>query len=900
MGTITSSAVYIPLGEYIEALWPQNILAPPPADQIGKVWIEPPRIETDPELNIKTALLIEEELALAIPGVDGVSIVLAAAGDDSAFVFEFFTTPTPGIRVLDIPIGIRFAPDLLKPATVTTDGQGNQILSPATGQDHVDITLAKVTLTADFDGSFGVDADAGIDLPPCYIGDTGVGIQAQGIRFVNAGDPAPPGRPAGWSGIHIPSAGLWLPGELGSTVGHLTVRDATIGNGGFSGTVADTWTPPLATALGGMRLELDSVAISFVQNTFTQCELHGRITLPFFDVPVGVEIGVNLDGSFAVKLDSTSGLLNLVKPDVLELEVHSLGFAWGDDTLTVALSGKIKPLVGGLDWPAFDVRELSVDSHGNVKVEGGWIDLRDGYALDFHGFKVEITRIGFGKNDDGGKWVGFSGALKLVDELSAGASVDGLKVIWYEDGSHDPHITLDGVGVELLVPDAVAFKGTVAYHEVANLDGSTVHQFDGDIKLKLLALDLEADAVLVIGTSTGPDGHPVTYFAIGLAVELPAGIPLWSTGLGLYGLAGIFALNYEPDKHGDEEWYGVGPSDGWYKRPAIGVTDLVHKWHPADGSVALGAGLTVGTVADNGFTFNSRAVLVLVFPGPILMIEGRANILRERAKLSDEAIFRTLTVLDGRAGTILFGLDAQYKEGSGGELLDIRGSAEGFFDFHDYNRWHLYLGLDDPKEKRIRAQLFKLFEADAYFMVDARGLRTGAWVGYDKSWRYGPVRITLEAWLETAVTVNWKPAHFHGALWAHGSVKMKVFGFGFGMTLDAKVEGDVFDPFHLLADVSVELDLPWPIPNVGVDIKLEWGPDPTPPPIPMVLKEIAVEHLKVTTSWPLPRGSLLLPDYDQGRLHRAAGRAVAARGPRCCARRPARQPPAHHLRPARP
>src|SRR5207248_5655545 len=145
-----------------------------------------------------------------------------------------------------------------------------------------------------------------------------------------------------------------------------------------------------------------------------------------------------------------------------------------------------------------------------------------------------------------------------------------------------------------------------------------------DIKLKLLALDLEADAVLVIGTSTGAEGHPVTYFAIGLAVELPAGIPLWSTGLGLYGLAGIFALNYEPDKHGDEEWYGVGPSDGWYKRPEIGVTDLVHKWHPADGSVALGAGLTVGTVADNGFTFNGRAVLVLVFPGPILMIEGRA------------------------------------------------------------------------------------------------------------------------------------------------------------------------------------------------------------------------------------------------------------------------------------
>ena len=48
-------------------------------------------------------------------------------------------------------------------------------------------------------------------------------------------------------------------------------------------------------------------------------------------MPVGVEIGVNLDGSFAVKLDSPSGLLNLTKPDVLDLEVHSLGFAWADE-----------------------------------------------------------------------------------------------------------------------------------------------------------------------------------------------------------------------------------------------------------------------------------------------------------------------------------------------------------------------------------------------------------------------------------------------------------------------------------------------------------------------------------------------------------------------------------------
>src|SRR6266568_8334095 len=154
-----ASTMYVPLGEYIDSLWPKNILEPPPVDQINKVWIEPPRIETEPSFSVKAALLFEEELALSIPGIDGVSIVCAAAGNDSAFLFEFFTNPTPGMRIVDIPIAIRFAKDLLKPAKLVTDSQGTQTVRPDTTQDHVDITLAKITLSATFDGSFAVEVE---------------------------------------------------------------------------------------------------------------------------------------------------------------------------------------------------------------------------------------------------------------------------------------------------------------------------------------------------------------------------------------------------------------------------------------------------------------------------------------------------------------------------------------------------------------------------------------------------------------------------------------------------------------------------------------------------------------------------------------------------------------------
>ena len=256
-------------------------------------------------------------------------------------------------------------------------------------------------------------------------------------------------------------------------------------------------------------------------------------------------------------------------------------------------------------------------------------------------------------------------------------------------------------------------------------------------------------------------------------------------------------------------------------------------------------------------------LLVLVFPGPILLIEGKANILQKRSKLDDEPLFRTLAVLDARAGTFLIGLDAQYKFAKSGELIEIGGSAEMFFNLNDASAWHLYLGQKEPREKRIHARVFKLFGSSSYFMLDAHSLAFGSWVGYGNSWKFGPLRVNLEAWLEYNVGVSWYPPHLHGDIWLHGKGELKVFWFDFGLTVDAGIEADVFDPFHLLAELSVGVNLPWPLPDFSVGITLEWGPRPDIPPLPLPLKEIAVEHLKVSKSWPITRKAKhLIPNYD--------------------------------------
>ncbi len=852
--------LYTPLSEYLSAeLWPSDLFAQSDGSFLDRIAYEDGMIVAEEgTLSAQLALRVMDELSFQLPL--GFAFVLGAGP-----VVASASTGEDGFHasVYTEVLKLRLPRSLFKPVV---EQDGKPVADP--NPDHfVDIPLP---LGVSIDGDFNIDIEwpgespGELSLPRCMVGDSGVIISAENILLRLSSNQELPdtaaalGLDTDWHGLFVGEATVELPEGLGSAVpSDIKFSNAFIGDGGFSGEIAADWTPAFAGEIFGVTFGLKRLGLTFVQNSLESSEIVGTITLPYFDEDVEVEIGLNLDGSFTAALRTEDGLVTLTKPNILRLDLESLGFAFTGGTFTATLSGHVTPLFGGLDWPAFQVKELSIDSDGNVRFDGGWMDLREQYSLDFHGFTLEITKLGFGKTDDGtGKWIGFSGGLNLVDGLSAGASVEGLRLSWYDSG--DIGVSLNGVGVELDIPGVLRFKGEVSYRELPG----DIHRFDGDITLDLVTLDMRIDAQLVIGTAgTGPDRH--TFMAIHLGLELPAGIPLGATGLALYGMAGLFALEMEPDKLPDEAWYeNDDASAGWYRRPTEGVSDLSTKWRPARGSLALGAGVTLGTLSDNGYTFSGKLLLVIVFPGPVLLIEGRANLLKERAKLDDEATFRALAVLDGREGTFLLNVAARYKHGNNAELIDIRANAEAFFDFSDADAWHLHLGEKEPRERRIRAEIFRLFEANSYVMLDARQLAMGAWLGYDKNWKFGPLRVTVEAWIEGNVVVSWKPVYLHGDLWLHGKASLKAFGFGLTLGVDAQFAADVFDPFHLLADFTVKIGLPWPLSDIKKTIELEWGPQGNVPALPMPLKEIAVEHFKTTTSWPLPRAGLLRPDWD--------------------------------------
>jgi hypothetical protein len=136
------------------------------------------------------------------------------------------------------------------------------------------------------------------------------------------------------------------------------------------------------------------------------------------------------------------------------------------------------------------------------------------------GFPLQITRIGFGVEKDGRAWVGLNGSIKLHEMLPAGVSVEGLKVSW--KSGEAVNFSLEGIGVELAVQGVFSFAGKAAFFQTNEASG-----FRGSLKLSLDSVGLTIDVGIMVGRMS--DG--TFFFYLFIDVDLPVGIPLFSTAL---------------------------------------------------------------------------------------------------------------------------------------------------------------------------------------------------------------------------------------------------------------------------------------------------------------------------------------------------------------------------------
>lgn len=627
--------------------------------------------------------------------------------------------------------------------------------------------------------------------------------------------------------------------------------------------------PLSAELFGGFTVALSAFDLTLAKGAFVSTNIAGELTIPFFTdedgnaETVDFEVAIRADGSLAVTLAAEQSDQSKMTPDGLvalhykisvgtsiDLSIATLELEESNDVWQVTLTGSLALETAGIDWPEMELRGLSIDSHGNVTLQGGWLELPSHTAIDFFGFHVALQRLGFGSEGEQGakqqRWIGFDGEVNLVEGVPLGGSVRGLKVS-LETGE----VSFSGVSVAFEIPEVLSLSGEIDHAHLNEGEDPTAlglpsnfptpgDVFAGGVDVDIEAAGgLEVDAQFIVANVL-MNGVKQSCFFLALDAELPAGIPLFAD-VALYGLSGMFASNLHPELGSAGatwwDWYKYQSQNG---TPELGgVTDYtateVDKWlHPDPGAFALGAGAVIGT-QDDGFTASASIAFIVILPGPVVMFIGKANILSKRiGGPSDEASFEALATYDGNVGTFEMVIEAQY---SIPVVLDVQATAELFVN-PNAGVWFLAIGKP-PHQQRVQARVLDLFEADLYFVVSDTGLVTGVWVGYSNSWSFGPLSASIEAYLAAMAAIQWSPLQLGAGVELHGEVLLEAFGIKLGITADALLEATAPDPWWVHGELSVELDLPWPLPNVGGTVSLSWGGSGPPPLAPLALNTVS-------------------------------------------------------------
>jgi hypothetical protein len=682
---------------------------------------------------------------------------------------------------------------------------------------------------------------------PAMLAESGIVFEAREIVFdLNPEDPT----------LSFGEAFLKFPPNLfGSIVlPELKFENASLSQRGFSGSVIANWPlvyendkfvyrldgeirdADLFTLKGGLQC----ISLAFFENRIIASAITGGLIIPYFEKPINIGLNIISNGNFSATLVGVGNEgINLTKEELIALNIQILTIAKDGELYSVVISGQLEPLLmasSGLQMPKLDVNDLYIDTEGTIKLREAWLDLKNLTTLDLWGFKFELSRLGLGYEElNDYLWVDLSGSLRLLPQIPVGLGVEGFRLTWprdlspvFEQHGNSPldlalaiadqiQVNFGGIYLFYGIPTAVEFEGLIRFFKDAQVVG-----FAGDMALRVPSAGFAAEAGLMIGINFENPPYPFLYLYFG--VELPSGIPLGQSGLALKGAIGLFGLNVAPDKTPDQNWYY-----DWYKRNPIGAYQT-NKWRNERDALALGVGVTITTT--DGYIKGTRGLLVLAVPGPILIIEGRALIL-DGLKPNADPPLRALAIFDGKQQIAQFNIEAKAEVIK--DMLEAYGTLEAFFDFKDITNWHLYLGQDQPNDRRIQANVLKyldayLFKADAYLMLDMVGSQTlrsrmGVFIGFKpKVPPIGPVNVVFDATLSGDGVATILPEQFSGAINLSANVELSAFGFGLQMTANADVLTEGPEPLRVETNVEIHAEIPLPPLQINEDLKLEVSP----------------------------------------------------------------------------
>lgn len=819
-------------------------------------------------------IIILQVINVEIPFLSGTSLFIGTGATDLPyFDIRVKTSPLFKLSIENFHFGLHFPPNILQAYIKNTEG----IWIPEETITGYDLAF-RSGVSVDGEGDFDFSVASPETITPAQLGTTGIILDIEDIRIISGSIPSDlieERIPFNFKGLWIGRATFHFIKE-GTNFPPIELYKAGIGTSGFSGTVSlgersraeedlpesilrppTDGTPisipghlvvlnPEGARVSEMSVIFQYFGLTFFQSIPVACLITGHLFMPFADKWMKFKASLGgPDSDFMLEIGGAADApLISLEHELFEIKADSIAYKLQDEIHYAIITGSIKPKIEGFDWPEMKVDGLSISSEGDISIPGGWLKAPNEITFDFKAFKIGISEIGFGNEGEEEatkkQWLGFSGSINLVEGLELGASVEGLKFSWLKDRSGPVEVSMKGIAVEFEIPNTLSFTGSVKYETLNEENnggtGLTGDLFKGNIKLNLMAVRLEIEAELMIGKLKDAEGHEFTTFFIVLGAELPTGLPLGATGTSLYGIKGLAAIHAGPTKTEEQNWYE------WYMtEPERNVTSI-DKWKPIYDEYGFGAGVTIGTMYDDGFTLNMSVMLVVLIPGPVIILEGKANILKQRsADKEEEGAFYLLAVLDGRAGTFMINIDVKY---SLEDVITVGAGLEAFFDFNNSSNWYLHIGKKEPEDKRIRAEILSLFKASAYFMIDSKSLLFGASVGLDIRKSFGPVSFALVAKISMDAGIFWKPLQMQGSLEMEAEISLKVFGIGLELYLYLLLEGKVPEPYWIHGVAKIGISLFWPIPDIELEVDFTWEQPGEVQPVLPFLKECSFIHHK--------------------------------------------------------
>ncbi|RAP77725.1 hypothetical protein [Paenibacillus montanisoli] len=393
--------------------------------------------------------------------------------------------------------------------------------------------------------------------------------------------------------------------------------------------------------------------------------------------------------------------------------------------------------------------------------------------------------------------------------------------------SDPPQLSITAFGAGVDIPGAVRGRGYVELSPAG---------IKGSIDITLISLNVRIAAGLAIEKVPGTD---VTAVLVSLDAEFPVALPLGTSGLGIYGFLGLFAMHYVRDESGLDA--NQAPALAWLRKTGGNVGNPLY-WKAQAGTWALGLGAVLGTMGSS-VIFNMKGMLLLELPGPRLLLMMKANLLKAKPELAGNAEGALFAVIDldmGR-GTIVIGISAEYEVAP---LIKIRIPVEAFFNFKDVADWHLNLGTFNDM---VHADILEVFEATGYLMISGNGITghpvlpavsgfsiaTGLHVSF--VWGSKPVGLYAELGAGFDAIIGFDPFRFSGILYVRGELNLWIVSISASASLTVHIGEDTANDqiAHISGEIKGEVEFLFFTISGSVPFELGETAVPIPPPPPL-------------------------------------------------------------------